>query len=132
MKRIPLLLLAAAALNGMVSGCCSTCHRYFAVSCPPLYQRVVLADVEGCWISEYIAEGPITETCEDVCFRAMQRRIFKPCVLTFKYPLGRPVIVKGSNIIITPATKPLWLCQMDKTLPPENQCSREKRRLFQN
>jgi len=94
--------------------------------CAPPYWQVVLTDVEGCWISEYIAEDPITETCNGVCFRAIQRRIFHPFRLTFRYPLGRPVKVRGSNIIMTATTKPLWLRQLEQTLPPPDQCAHRK------
>jgi hypothetical protein len=87
------------------------------------YWRVILADFEGCWISEYIAEGHITKTSNGVCFQAMQRRIFQPVTLTFRYPLGRPVKVQGSNIMITPTDKPAWLRQAVQYLPLSNPCS---------
>lgn len=109
--RAPFCLLAAAGIVA-AAGCARTaCQRstVAVVSCEPAYQRVVLADFECRPIAEYIAEGPITETCERVCFRAVQRRIFHPCTLTFRYPLGRPVKVQGSNIVITPTPAPAWM-----------------------
>lgn len=107
----------------MLSGCCcrSMCRRA-AYEKP--YWRVVLTDFEGCYISEYIAEGKIAKMpdAEGYCIWAVQRRTFRPWILTYKYPLGRPVKVMGSNIIITPACKPLWLQETDRYLPPPNQC----------
>lgn len=114
MKRIFSLLSAvavsifAAAISGMLTGCCS-CRTSVVIPCETPYWQVVLTDYEGCWIAEYIAAGSVTKTCNGVCFQAVQRRIFKPVTLTFKYPFGRPVKVQGSNIIITPACKPIWL-----------------------
>lgn len=110
MNRIRSLLLTVVGLFGvlMALGGCATCQRCCVIS-GPVYSQVVLTDVEGCWISEYIAEGPVRETCEGVCFQAVQRRIFKPTTLTFKYPLGRPVAVRGSHILVTPTGKPSWL-----------------------
>ncbi|MDD5348924.1 MAG: hypothetical protein PHQ12_01815 [Chthoniobacteraceae bacterium] len=108
MKRT-FLLLAVAGLSAMEPGCATTCRQRTAISCESTYSRVVIADFEGHWISEYIAEGPVSETCHGVCFRAVQRRIFKPVPLTFRYPLGRPVKTQGSNVIVTPAARPPWL-----------------------
>ena len=109
MCRSLVLPAIVAALAAAMPGCAARCHRCVAVVCEPAYQQVVLADFEGRPISDYIAEGSITETCNSVCFRAVQRRIFKPVTLTFRYPLGRPVNVQGSNIIITPASRPCWM-----------------------
>ncbi|MEI8235447.1 MAG: hypothetical protein WCH57_12295 [Verrucomicrobiota bacterium] len=123
MKRIFSLLVAVAGLAGMGSGCATTCHQWIAIPCETPYWQVVITDFEGSWISEYIAEGHVTQTCNGVCFQAMQRRIFRPITLTFRYPLGRPVKVQGSHIIITPTDKPLWLRQIGQCIPPPNQCS---------
>ena len=126
MQRTLTLLLAVAVLVGMGSGCATTCRQYVAVRCETPYWQVVLTDFEGCWISEYIAEGHVTQTCNSVCFWAMQRRIFQPFTLTFRYPLGRPVKVQGSHIIITPTCKPLWLRKINGALPPPNPCAKPK------
>ena len=121
-------VIVALGFAAMLSSCATCRPCYVAVPCSTPYWQVVLTDFEGCWISEYIAEGLVTEICDGVCFRAVQRRIFKPFLLTFKYPLGRPVKVSGSNIIVTPTGKPLWLRQSDRTLPPANTCSGTKYR----
>jgi hypothetical protein len=95
-----------AAIATLLAGCshCCWCRR---APCPgPKYWRVTLTDFEGQRISEYIAEGPVTETCDGICIWALQRRIFHPYVLTFRYPLGRPVKVQGSNIIVASICSP--------------------------
>ena len=113
----------AAAVVGFLGGCAVQQRE---VLCELPYSQVVSTDVEGCWISEYIAEGEITPTCNGYCFRAVQRRTFRPLTLTYKYPLGRFVKVQAPNIIITPACKPLWLKIMDRSTPPPNQCGPTK------
>lgn len=90
--------------------------------CGTPYWQVVTTDVEGCWIAQWIAEDEVKNTGDAYCFRAVQRRIFRPYILTFRYPLGRLVKVKAPNIIITPAEKPLWLVETDRYAPPPDQC----------
>ena len=118
MKWMASFVLAAGILLG---GCA---HREALCELP--YWQVVSTDVQGCWISEYIAEGEITPTCNGYCFRAVQRRTFQPLTLTYKYPLGRFVKAQAPNIIITPACKPQWLKVMDLYTPPPNQCGPTK------
>ena len=115
-KRTELFLIAVVV--GLLGGCAT--HREALCELP--YWQVVVTDVEGCWISEYIAEGDVTPICNGYCFRAVQRRTFRPWILTYKYPLGRPVKVQAPNIIITPTCKPLWLKITDLYTPPPNQC----------
>ncbi|HWL50855.1 MAG TPA: hypothetical protein VNQ90_00365 [Chthoniobacteraceae bacterium] len=79
----------------------------------PLYARVVVADFRARPIAEYIAEGEVRKTSEGYAFRAVERRIFSPQPLRFRYPLGRPVTVSGSNVLVTPAAKPEWLVRTD-------------------
>ena len=116
MKWIGTFLVAVAAVC-LLGGCASQQKPEVP------YWHVVLTDFEGCWISDYIAEGDVTPRDTGFCFRAMQRRIFSPVVLTFKYPLGRPVKVLGSNIIVTPACKPVWLQEIEHYMPPPDQCA---------
>jgi len=117
----PIWSLLMVAVLAVCFGGCATCQRVCVLR-GPSYSQVVLTDFYGCWISEYIAEGPVMETCSGFCFRAVQRRIFQPVTLTFKYPLGRPVKVAGSHIIVTPACKPLWLQELDRQMPQPDQC----------
>ena len=104
---------AALSLAG-----CHTCRPCVTilpgVRCAPSYWRVTLTDFEGCPISEYIAEGPVCENGCGVNFWAIQRKIFTPFPLTFRYPLGRPVQTGASHIIVVPAPKPYWLCGSEK------------------
>ena len=120
MKWMASFFLAAVAVG--LLGCCVP----RVVMCKVPYWQVVSTDVEGCWISEYIAEGDIRPTCNGYCFRAVQRRTFRPLTLTYKYPLGRFVKAQAPNIIITPACKPLWLQIMDRYTPPPDQCEPTK------
>ena len=116
MKWIASFFLTAVAV-GLLGGCA---HR--EVMCEWPYWQVVSTDVEGCWISEYIAEGEVTPFCDGYRFRAVQRRTFRPVTLTYRYPLGRWVKAQAPNIIITPACKPLWLKILDLYTPPPDQC----------
>jgi len=122
MKWMASFFLAAVTVSFL--GGCAVQQR--EVLCELPYWRVVSTDVEGCWISEYIAEGEITPTCNGYCFRAVQRRTFQPLTLTYKYPLGRFVKAQAPNIIITPTCKPYWLKVMDLYTPPPNQCGPTK------
>src|SRR5690606_18672217 len=96
--------LFALTLVALLSGCAST--RPVRVSSTP-YSSVVTSDFEGRWIAEYIAEGDVKKTEDGYRFNAVQRRIFQPATLEFLYPLGRPVTVLASNVVVTPAPKPL-------------------------
>ena len=109
--------LLAAVMVCLLGGCA---HREDFCELP--YWQVVTTDVEGCWISEYIAEGDVMPICNGYAFRAVQRWTFQPVILTYKYPLGRYVKVLTPNIIITPTCKPLWLKILDQYTPPPNQC----------
>ena len=80
---------------------------------PAPYSRVISSDFEGRTIAEYIAEGPVCETRCGFRFRAVERRIFQPVELEFRYPLGRPVTVAASNLVALPSYKPCWLAAMD-------------------
>jgi hypothetical protein len=80
---------------------------------PAPYSRVITSDFEGRTIAEYIAEGPVCETKCGFRFRAVERRIFTPMALEFRYPMGRPVTVAASNIVAMPSYKPCWLAAMD-------------------
>lgn len=112
-----LMVVVAAVAMICLGGCC---HPRVCVT---PYWQVVTTDFEGCWIAEYVAEGDVLPTSRGYCFRAVERRIFKPAVLTFKYPLGRPVKVEATNIIVTPTCKPLWLQEVERTMPPADQCA---------
>jgi len=114
------VMVALFCLAGALGGCAS-CNRLLCRETP--YWQVVLTDVEGCWVSDYIAEGTVVQTYSGTCFRAVQRRTFCPVTLTYKYPLGREIKLQGSNIIVTPVCKPLWLRESDRYLPPPNQCA---------
>ena len=116
MNRIAAVLLTAVVC--LLGGCAS--HR--EVLCELPYWQVVSTDVEGCWISEYIAEGEVTPASGGYRFKAVQRRTFRPVTLTYKYPLGRFVKAQAPNIIVTPACKPLWLKITDLYMPPPDQC----------
>ncbi|MCX6967312.1 MAG: hypothetical protein NTZ46_05935 [Verrucomicrobia bacterium] len=122
MKWIASLAIAAVAV-GLLGSCAHRACVQPEVSCQLRYWQVVSTDVEGCWISEYIAEGDVTPACDGFDFRAVQRRTFRPVTLTYRYPLGRPVSAKAPNIIITPTRKPLWLKIMDRSTPPPDQCA---------
>ena len=99
---------------------CGCAHR--DVECELSYWQVVSTDVEGCWISEYIAEGDVTPVCDGYRFRAVQRRTFRPVTLTYRYPLGRDVKAQAPLLIVTPTCKPLWLKITDQYMPPPDQC----------
>jgi len=116
MKWIASFFLAAVVC--LLAGCA---HREVAL-CELPYWQVVSTDVEGCWISEYIAEGDVTPVCGGYCFQAVQRRTFRPVTLTYRYPLGRRVKAQAPNIIVTPTCKPLWLKILDRYMPPPDQC----------
>jgi len=118
--------IAAAAM--LPSGCCYRRLCAARVNCEPPYWRVVTTDVRGCWIAEWIAENPVKKAGEGYCFWAVQRRIFRPYVLTFRYPLGRFVKVEAPNIIITSAAKPQWLCELERYEVLPDQCRRTPRR----
>jgi len=110
-----------------LNGCCATrCHQVAVVVVEEPYWQVVTTDVEGCWIAEWIAEGDVEKSGRGYRFRAVQRRIFRPFALTFKYPLGRTVKVKAPNVIINPTQKPEWLRQLECCTPPPDQCGRAK------
>lgn len=103
----------------MLGACASHCPTPVAAVLVPMeYWRVVSSDFEGRRIAEFIAEGRVRETEDGYCFRAVQRRIFTPYALEFHYPLGRPVTVNASNVVVTPATKPLWLENVDEGSRP--------------
>lgn len=80
----------------------------------PVYHKVMSTDFEGRRIAEYISEGEVIKTDDGFLFAAVQRRIFQPKVLEFRYPLGRVITVKTPNVIIVPATKPTWLRDLDR------------------
>ncbi len=115
MQAIPRFLqfLSWAGMGLLLAGCC--CERRVVLVVPPPapYSRVVTSDFEGRPIAEYIAEGPVCETECGFRFRAVERRIFRPCVLEFRYPLGRPVTVAAPNLVATPSCKPCWLVALD-------------------
>lgn len=123
MKWIASFLLAAGVC--VLGGCA---HK--EIPCELPYWQVVSTDVEGCWISEYIAEGEVIEACDGYRFRAVQRRTFQPVVLTYRYPLGRNVVAKAPNVIVTPTAKPLWLKISDKYMPPPDQCRTSRIRCY--
>lgn len=112
-----MVVMAAMAMAGL-GGCASRCHEVVEIP----YWQVVTMDVEGCWIAQYIAEGDVTKTCNGYRFVAMQRRIFQPVTLTFKYPLGRTVKVEAPNIVVTPTCKPLWLQELERYTVTPDQC----------
>ena len=118
---LPVVALCGAS---MLSGC--ACHRRTVVVATPVpaYSRVVSSDFEGHWIAEFVAEGEVLKAEKGYRFTAVQRRIFKPTVMEFHYPLGRPVTVIASNVIVTPAAKPLWLERMDRDVPVNIGCPR--------
>ncbi len=109
-------LLSAAVL----CGCATSRPRHVATASPVRYWQVVSSDFEGHWTAEYIAEGGVRKMSEQngFAFTAVQRRIFKPVPLEFRYPLGRPVSVIASNVVAKPVPKPLWLERLDAGLPP--------------
>ncbi len=121
MKWMASWVLAAVA-TGLLGGCA---HREAWCELP--YWQVVSTDVEGCWISEYIAEGDVTPVCGGYRLNAVQRRTFRPVTLTYRYPLGRFVTAKAPNIIIVPTCKPLWLKILDLYTPPPDQCPSARR-----
>lgn len=117
------LAAAGVAVFLFLGGCCiPRCHQVVMMSVEEPYWQVVTTDVEGCWIAQWIAEGEVKKAGNGYCFRAMQRRIFRPFTLTFKYPLGRLVKVEAPNIIVTPTEKPQWLRELDRYTPPPDQC----------
>ena len=117
-RSLQLPVLAGMAL--LLAGCC--CKRRVVLLVPPPapYSRVISSDFEGRPIAEYIAEGPVCETECGFRFRAVERRIFRPWVMEFRYPLGRPVTVAAPNVVATPSCKPCWLVAMDAT--PTQDC----------
>jgi len=106
--------LAAAGVLLSFGGCCYRRGGALpAAPVPAAYSRVLASDFEGRAIAEYIAEGPVFETELGFRFRAVERRIFRPRPLVFRYPLGRPVTVAASNLLATPACKPAWLIALE-------------------
>ena len=102
------VVLAALFPAFVLGGCTRTCLASVWI-CKISYSRVLLTDFEGRYISEYIAQGPVSRCGDGYQFTAVQRRIFTPFKLTFRYPLGRPVSVQGSHILISPTPRPAWL-----------------------
>lgn len=107
------LLLAGLGATALVSGCAHS-PREVVVTPVPTYSKVVSSDFEGRWIAEFIAEGKVRKAEGGYSFTAVQRRIFRPVPLEFHYPLGRPMTVIATNVIVTPASKPLWLEKLDQ------------------
>ena len=112
-------LVLAVFLAGGSSVAFSGCSTRGLLGSTPKYWRIVSADFEGNWISEWVAEGDVKTVDGGYRFAAVQRRIFKPEQLEFHYPLGYPVTVAAPNVIVTPTTKPLWLSKVDGTPGPE-------------
>ena len=108
------LLTAALGASALLSGCACSTRRAVILESDPTYSRVVSSDFEGRWIAEFVAEGPVRKTEGGFAFTAVQRRIFKPTTMEFHYPLGRPMKVIATNVIVTPANKPLWLERLDE------------------
>ncbi len=105
-----LLFLPVLAL---LAGCHAT-GRYNPVISTTEYSRVVATDLRGRPIAEYIAEGPVRDTAEGYRFRAVERRIYRPEQLTFRYPLGRPLTAGAPNLGVFPCHKPEWLAGLDE------------------
>lgn len=106
-------LRATAAAVGLVAafgGCC----RDRMIGPKYVYSRVEVSDFSCRPIAEYVAMGPVQNVpCGGFVIMAVERTIFHPCPITFRYPLGRPVNVMASNIRVTPAAEPYWLTCMD-------------------
>ena len=107
------LLLAALGATALFSGCAHS-SRELVVLPVPNYSKIVSSDFEGRWIAEFIAEGKVRKVEGGYSFTAVQRRIFRPVPMEFHYPLGRPMTVIATNVIVTPASKPLWLEKLDQ------------------
>ncbi len=114
MKKPPSCFLLIGFIPLLVAGCAtrSTVEVEEVIVATP-YARVVVADFRANPLAEYIAEGSVRPTDEGYRFQAVERRIFQPRLMVFRYPLGRPVTVTGSNVVITPAAKPTWLLRAD-------------------
>lgn len=102
-------LAASTLLVCMLAAGCRHCEERSYIGQLSVYSRVTTSDFEGRCIAEYIAEGPVEETRGGFIFRAVERRIYQPTPLTFRYPLGRPVVAVASNIVVDPAPRPPWL-----------------------
>ena len=98
----------------MLAGCYSVHPRGPRPPRIPVYYRVVTSDFEGRPIAEYIAEGKVVQDDEGFHFWAVQRRIFEPKQMDFRYPQGRKITAAASNTVAKPIEKPLWLKQLDK------------------
>ena len=107
--RLVAVLCVLGCLGGSLGGCAS--WRRQDVTFP--YWRVVTTDFQGRWIAEYVAEGPVKKVEEGFTFVAVQKRLFSSETLEFHYPLGRPLVVGASNVVVTPTGKPLWLARID-------------------
>ncbi len=105
-------LAAGVLLVALTAGGC--CRDRMMISQRYVYSRVEVGDFSCRPIAEYIAQGPVQNVpCGGIVIMAVERTIFQPCPITFRYPLGRPVNVVASNIRITPAPEPYWLTCLD-------------------
>jgi len=107
-KGAALIGTASVAVSVLASGC-SHCRSTSYVSQLSVYSCVTTSDFEGRCLAQYIAEGPVEETRGGFTFRALERRIYQPSPLIFRYPLGRPIVAIASNIVVDPASRPTWL-----------------------
>ncbi len=82
---------------------------------PLTYSRVTVASFRTRPIAEYIAEGKVRKEEDGYRFTAVERTIFSPHRINIRYPIGRPVTVVGSHVIIKSVEKPAWLQRLDET-----------------
>jgi len=104
-----ILIATASVMVSVLTSGCSYRRSTSYISQLSVYSRVTTSDFEGRCLAQYIAEGPVEETRGGFTFRALERRIYQPSPLVFRYPLGRPVVAIASNIVVEPAPRPTWL-----------------------
>jgi hypothetical protein len=78
------------------------------------YTRLMVTDVNGDFISEWIAEGKTTKGEWGYEINAVERRTAPPHPTTNRYPNGRKATVVGPNIILETVEKPSWLRRLDE------------------
>lgn len=111
------LLAAGCCLPLFLAGCYTVDPKPPTAGRAQDYYRIVTADFEGKRIAEYVSEGPVKKSDDGFTFWAVQRRIFEPKEMEFRYPLGRQMTVAASNTVSVPACKPKWLECLDGEIP---------------
>src|SRR4030095_1578256 len=98
---LPLFALA------LVSSGCAVFDRSNVLTREPVYRKVLVTDLHGVLIADWVAEGRVWSYGKAFRFNAVERLTGGPYPVLSKYPQGRKVIVDGPNIVVFPTGKPL-------------------------